>query len=88
MKKISRIILLFALICSTFGFGAAAKGAYDSFKVSIYVRAYEVEMMKDMHWLDSTWNIISQQLDVDKIYLETHRDQLIIDKAEMKKIIK
>ena len=42
---------------------------YKSFKVSIYTRAYEVEKMKDPHWLDSTWNIISQQLTVDKIYL-------------------
>ena len=83
MKNLSRIILLFALICSTFGFNATAKGAYDSFKVSIYVRAYEVDMMKDMHWLDSTWNIISQQLDVDKIYLETHRDLLIVDDATL-----
>lgn len=59
------------------------KGAYESFKVSVYVRAYEVEKMKDMHWLDSTWTIISQQLDVDKIYLETHRDLLIVDDATL-----
>lgn len=49
-------------------------GNYKSFKVSIYTRAYEVEKMKDLHWLDSTWNVISSQLTVDKIYLETHRD--------------
>lgn len=53
-------------------------GNYKSFKVSIYTRAYEVEKMKDLHWLDSTWTIISQQLKVDKIYLETHRDLLIV----------
>jgi hypothetical protein len=34
--------------------------------------------MKDLHWLDSTWNIISQQIKIDKIYLETHRDLLIV----------
>lgn len=57
--------------------------AYDNFKVSIYVRAYEVDKMKDMHWLDSTWTVISQQLDVDKIYLETHRDLLLVDDATL-----
>ncbi len=62
---------------------APSKGKYDSFKVSIYVRAYEVDKMKDMHWLDSTWNVISRQLDVDKIYLETHRDLLIVDDATL-----
>lgn len=56
---------------------------YESFKVSIYVRAYEVDKMKDIHWLDSTWNVISQQLEVDKIYLETHRDLLVVEDATL-----
>ncbi len=54
---------------------------HDSFKVSIYVRAYEVDKMRDMQWLDSTWTVISRQLDVDKVYLETHRDLLLVDDA-------
>ena len=33
--------------------------------------------------VDSTWNVISQQLEVDKIYLETHRDLLIVDDATL-----
>ncbi|NDV82560.1 hypothetical protein D0T87_11300 [Bacteroides sp. 51] len=57
---------------------AVNAGNYKSFKVSVYTRAYEVEKMKDLHWLDSTWTIISNQLKVDKIYLETHRDLLIV----------
>ncbi|MDR1920003.1 MAG: ELKS/Rab6-interacting/CAST family protein [Tannerellaceae bacterium] len=51
---------------------------YNGFKVSVYTRAYEVEKMKDLHWLDSTWTIIANQVKVDKIYLETHRDLLIV----------
>lgn len=39
--------------------------------------------MKDIHWLDSTWNVISQQLEVDKIYLETHRDLLVVEDATL-----
>ncbi len=58
-------------------------GNYDNFKVSVYVRAYEVDKMKDAHWLDSTWNVISGQLKVDKVYLETHRDLLIVDDATL-----
>ena len=74
---------LFTNICLAvsmlFSVGSLTAGNnYKSFKVSIYTRAYEVEKMKDPHWLDSTWNIISQQLTVDKIYLETHRDLLIV----------
>ena len=56
-----------------------ALAAHKNFKVSVYVRAYEVQKMKDRAWLESTWQTISDQLDVDKIYLETHRDLLIVD---------
>ncbi|MDH6356616.1 hypothetical protein [Parabacteroides sp. PF5-9] len=73
MKKTLLTILAGLLMATT-----AFSGNYKSFKVSVYTRAYEVEKMKDLHWLDSTWTIISNQLKVDKIYLETHRDLLIV----------
>ncbi|MBO5687103.1 MAG: hypothetical protein J6R84_02665 [Alistipes sp.] len=67
---------------------AKAKSNYKNFKVAIYTRAYEVQKMTDPEWLKSTWDVISNQVKVDKIYLETHRDLLIIKKDEMQKIIK
>ena len=63
----------------------AAEAKHDHFKVSVYVRAYEVQKMKDAEWLESSWAIISSQLDVDKIYLETHRDLLIVDDETIEK---
>ena len=59
----------------------------QNFKVAIYTRAYEVQKMKDAHWLDSTWAVISSQVKVDKIYLETHRDLNIVDKETLTKVI-
>ncbi|MCD7850782.1 MAG: hypothetical protein LUH63_14240 [Parabacteroides sp.] len=70
--------LILALIMSMGISLAGHAGSYKSFKVSVYTRAYEVEKMKDLHWLDSAWTIISSQVKVDKIYLETHRDLLIV----------
>ena len=61
---------------------------HDHFKVSVYVRAAEVQKMKDTQWLESSWATISNQLDVDKIYLETHRDLLIVDDATIEKVKK
>ncbi|MDD2824480.1 MAG: hypothetical protein PHR05_04710, partial [Bacteroidales bacterium] len=61
---------------------------YQNFKVSVYTRAYEVEKMKDSHWLDSTWRIISEQVKPDRIYLETHRDLLIVPDATLRKAIR
>ncbi|MBQ5996443.1 MAG: hypothetical protein IJL64_01085, partial [Bacteroidales bacterium] len=58
---------------------------HTNFKVSVYVRAFEVDKMKDTEWLESTWKIISSQLDVDKIYLETHRDMLLVDDETLDK---
>ena len=47
MKRI--YYLLSALLISSSIFA----GNYRSFKVSVYTRAYEVETMKDLAWLDS-----------------------------------
>ena len=81
MKK-SRLFLSIAIFCMM-AFTSSAH--HRNFKVSVYVRAYEVEKMKDSQWLESTWKTISSQLDVDKIYLETHRDLLVVDDATLVK---
>ncbi len=60
---------------------AAQLSAYDNFKVAVYSRAYETAKMADPAWLEEHWAKITQQVHVDKIYLETHRDLLIVDEA-------
>ena len=77
MKQKIAFLLLFAFLFAP----AFTQKNYKNFKVSVYTRAYEVEKMKDLHWLDSTWNIIASQVKVDKIYLETHRDLLIVPES-------
>ena len=77
--------ILFLLLSSLLLLPAAAQPKHKNFTVSVYVRAYEVEKMKDTQWLESTWKTISSQLDVDKIYLETHRDMLLVDDATLEK---
>ena len=81
MKLFRKLFLSVALL----GLSVSVFAGHKNFKVSIYVRAYEVEKMKDTQWLESTWKTISSQLDVDKIYLETHRDLLIVDDATLEK---
>jgi hypothetical protein len=57
---------------------------YKNFKVSVYCRAYEVKQMSDTtNYLKPLWNEISRQLKVDKIYLETHRDLIIVDQQTL-----
>lgn len=77
MKKLHSTILIIVLIFLCQNFSAQSK--FKNFKTSIYTRSYEVQKMSNPRWLDSTWQIISSQLQVDKIYLEVHRDLNIID---------
>ena len=53
--KVDKFVIVAFLLCMVCTMAMQAK-AYDNFKVSVYVRAYEVDKMKDIHWLDSTWN--------------------------------
>ncbi len=73
MKYSAILVLMFASIfCNA--------QQYKNFKVSVYCRAYEVRQMGDTtNYLKPIWNEISRQLKVDKVYLETHRDLIIVN---------
>lgn len=74
LNRLFSMILLVMLSSSTLW-----SGDYRNFKVAVYCRAYEVEKMGDLEWLEPLWNDLERQVHVDKIYLETHRDLLIVD---------
>lgn len=61
----------------------ATAGQYQNFGVAVYVRAYEVQKMKDPAWLAANWTTVARQVKVDKVYLEPHRDLIIIDDATL-----
>ena len=52
---------------------------YKHIKTAVYCRAYEVEKMIQPGWLESVWDTLSHQVHIDKVYLETHRDLLMVD---------
>ena len=64
---------------------AFAGNNYKNFQVSVYSRAYETAKMGDEKWLEPIWDEITRQVHVDKIYLETHRDLLVVDEATLLK---
>lgn len=72
-------------ICLAFLYAAspitAAANGYTSFKVAVYVPEYVVEQMKDPQYLQSTWETISGQVKIDKVYLETYRSGRTADNA-------
>jgi len=54
---------------------------YADFNVAIYTRAYEVQEMADLNWLDARFDVMQRHLKVGKVYLETHRDGVMPDEA-------
>ncbi len=63
-------------------------GKYHNFKVSTYIRAQDLARMEDDKFLKSTWELVSSQVDLDKIYLETHRDAFIVPEKTLLKVKK
>jgi hypothetical protein len=57
--------------------------AYENFRVAIYCRAQEVRKMADPRWLEESWRAVSREVHVDRIYLETHRDRIVIDDSTL-----
>ena len=81
MKRIAFIVSVALWVPGPFGAASASAAGYRNFKVAVYSRAYETREMGDPAWLEPRWNELTRQVQVDKIYLETHRDLIIVDEA-------
>jgi hypothetical protein len=84
MKNLKRMMFTLIMFLSV-TLIVRAQGNYKNFEVSVYSRAYETAKMGDDIWLPQVWDEISRQVKVDKIYLETHRDLLVVDEATLLK---
>ncbi len=77
-----RIRLIVMLLAGLTAFQVSA-GHYKHFRVAVYSRSYETQKMGDPAWLAAAWEEVSRQVGVDKIYLETHRDLVVVDQATL-----
>jgi hypothetical protein len=82
----TRLPLLFflAFICRLLN--AAPAPAHDQFRVAIYIPVAVVERMKDPSWLQQSWNDISSQVKVDKVYIESYRSGVLADDALLESV--
>ncbi len=87
MKRFLAILLV--LYCSVFlAATLCGAGKYQNFIASVYARVYEVRQMDNLDWLEPRWNTISSQVNIDKIYLETHRDMIVAEAETLLKLKK
>ena len=84
MLHFRQILLAAAMLTVT----AIQAGKYQNFKVSTYIRAQDVARMDDDKFLKSTWETVSSQVDLDKIYIETHRDAFTVPEKTINKVKK
>ena len=84
MKTKHLLLMAVALMATT----AIQAGKYKNFKVSSYIRAQDVAKMEDDKFLKSTWETVSSQVDLDKIYIETHRDAFTVPEKTLTKVKK
>ncbi len=60
---------------------------YQNFEAAIYCRAYEVQQMADLDWLKERFYIMQKHVKINKVYLETHRDLIIVEEETLNKAI-
>jgi hypothetical protein len=78
MRKRTTIAFIAAL--APFAGGAAkAAESYAHFGAAIYARAYEVREMGDVETLRARFDLMQKHVKVSKVYLETHRDRILVD---------
>ncbi len=74
---------LVCLALSAMSAAMAGGNNYKNFDVALYSRVYETRQMSDPAWLESRWAAVVKNMKVDKIYLETHRDTVVVDQATL-----
>ena len=88
MKNLIKILFAVIAVWMTMPIVVAKQRKFENFKVSTYIRAQDVARMDDDKFLKSTWEVVSQQVELDKIYLETHRDAYTVPEKTMLKVKK
>ena len=81
MRLRSCLPALLFLASNCFSLHMAPAPSHDQFRVAVYIPVGQVERMKDPAYLKSSWEALSGQVHVDKVYIETYRSGLIADDA-------
>ena len=76
-----RLLLAVLLICPCYSMAVAQAPAHDQFRVAVYIPVGVVERMNDPAYLASSWEALSTQVKVDKVYIETYRSGTLADDA-------
>jgi hypothetical protein len=65
---------------------AAPAPDHDQFRVAVYIPVFVVQKMKDPAYLQKSWEELSSQVKVDKVYIETYRSGTIAEDANLEQV--
>jgi hypothetical protein len=86
-RPYARMISLLVVLVFFFPTSSRAE-QYKNFRVAVYIPVFVVKQMEDPKWLQTTWDSISGQVKVDKVYIETYRSHQIADEKVLEQIKK
>jgi hypothetical protein len=65
---------------------AAPAPDHDQFRVGVYIPVFVVQKMKDASYLQKSWDELSSQVKVEKVYIETYRSGTIAEDANLEQV--
>jgi hypothetical protein len=81
-------LIALAILSASAGSLQAAPPAPDhnQFRVAVYIPVFVVQKMKDPAYLQKSWDELSSQVKVDKVYIESYRSGTIADDANLEAV--
>ena len=67
---------------------ACAAGQYQNFETAVYIPVGVVRRLADPAVRQREWDLISRQVKIDKVYIESERDRLIADEQTLEDLKK
>jgi len=82
---LKKTLLIMMAICMS---AMASAGHYKNFRTTVYVMVQDVNKVATAKNWAALWPEYSRNLKLDKVYLETFRDNIFVDKKAMEQAIK
>ncbi|HEY2467963.1 MAG TPA: hypothetical protein VGI45_08975 [Terracidiphilus sp.] len=89
MRHPARLVLSLALslpLINVISAHATPSPDHDQFRVAVYIPVAVVQKMQDPAYLEKSWNDLTSQIKIDKVYIETYRSGIIAEDANLEQI--
>ena len=86
LRACSVVLLLSLLTPASNRLHATTAPDHDQFRNAVYIPVFVVQKMKDSAYLQKSWDELSSQVKIDKVYIETYRSGTIADDTNLERV--